>query len=469
MKNRLLASFLILSCFVFGGCVFDVPMAAAPNGSVNPALLGDWKDERGAIFSISRTGQSTYRLVSNNKSYEMFQSNVDGANFIDFFDGKRHAFVNYTLEDDGMTLRTRVVGYGLISESEKSPERIQSIIKANFRNPELYAKAGSFVWKRVGNPPDAAESFDFNVFAEQWLRDYGGKSESNFDQPAAQVAGEYFLSKDAKIYYEKRGQSGDGTPIVFVHGGPGFDHQYFLSNSAITELAKKRPLIFYDQRGAGKSEKVSDERAATLENGVEDLENLRRHLGYEKIAVAGHSFGGLVAMTYAVLFPDKVSRLILIDSVPANYDEEYDTFAKDYPNEFQEMRSKRIEYLMGNQDPKALRASIVAYMKMLFHSAQNRDRFLAGSENYSYDLRVNSSVNNSAEGFNITPGIVKLNIPTLILHGKHDSNITVESSEKIQKAIPNSRLVIFEKSGHLPFFEEPEKFVKTVEDFLKQN
>lgn len=459
MRNILLGSFLAAICFIFSGCLFDAPMATAPSGSVDPALIGKWRDTSGDDLIVSQTGMNTYRIVWDKAVFTAFQADIDGVRFINTYNGKNHNFLTYTLEDNGMTLRVKAVGVGLISASEKSTERIQSIIKANLRNPKLYDEDGKseiLVFKRIGAPASTSNPVSASKPA----------ATADLDKPASSVTGSLFLSKDAKIYYETRGPSSGDTPIVFIHGGPGFDHQYFLSNSAIVELAKNRPLIFYDQRGTGKSEKVSGERKATLENGIEDLENLRRQLGYEKIAVAGHSFGGLVAMTYAVLFPDKVSHLILIDSVPANYDEEYDTFAKDYPNEYQEMRSKRIEYLMGNRDPKALRASVVAYMKMLFRSTANRDRFIAGSEQYSYDVAVNSSVNSSAEGFNITPGIAKLSIPTLILHGKYDSNITVESSEKIQKTIPGSRLVIFEQSGHMPFYEEPQKFVTTVQNFL---
>lgn len=296
-----------------------------------------------------------------------------------------------------------------------------------------------------------------------------------FSQTQAAAAEKYrpevksgtFTSDDTEIFYEIYGADKTGTPLVVLHGGPGFDHQYFLSGAAFTELAKNRPVIFYDQRGSGKSAKLSGGQTATLENNLADLLRLTKFFGYEKIDLAGHSWGGFLAMTFAVAFPQKISHLIVIDSMPENFDDSdnYEKFASVFPKENEEMNQKRTEALFKH-DEKAMRASIVAYMKMLFYSPENRDRFIAGSENYTYDADVNQKVSASAEGIDLTNSLKDLTVPTLILHGRHDANIRVESAQEIQQTIPKSQLVIFEQSGHLPFYEEKGKFVAAVEKFL---
>lgn len=274
-----------------------------------------------------------------------------------------------------------------------------------------------------------------------------------------------FLKKDGiEIYYEVRGAK-TGIPLFVLNGGPGFDHQYFLANSAFEELGNTRPIIFYDQRGTGNSPKLIINQTATMQDQAEDLEALIKLLGYKKIDLAGHSFGGFLAMAYAAIFPEQVSHLILIDSMPSKYSSDYSKFETEYPKEFEEMEQKRVEGELKG-DRKAMRESLVAYMKMLFYSPQKRDTFIAASTSLTYNADVNSKVNVSAEIYDLTPDLKNLAMPVLIIHGRHDANIALESSENIQKTIPKSKLVIFEESGHLPFYEEPQKFVQVIQSFL---
>lgn len=284
------------------------------------------------------------------------------------------------------------------------------------------------------------------------------------DDKRANLPGKFFNNGGVEIYYEVRGAK-TGTPLFVIHGGPGFDHQYFLTNSAFETLGKTRPVIFYDQRGAGFSSKLTRSQTSTVKDQIEDLLALQKYLGYKKIDVIGHSWGGFVAMLYARLFPEKVSHLILCDTVAPDYQNEYTTFESEYPDEYKEWRQKGVEGSF-NKDPKAMRASLVAYMKMLFHSSEKRDAFIASSGNFTYSANINSSLNKDAEKMDLTKELKSITVPTLILHGKYDANITPDVAERIQTGIPKSQLVIFTESGHLPFYEEPEKFISVVEDFL---
>jgi proline iminopeptidase len=104
---------------------------------------------------------------------------------------------------------------------------------------------------------------------------------------------------------------GTGTPIIVVHGGPGLDHAYFLPQ--MLELAKDHQLIFYDQRGSGKSlETELSPELMNVNQFIQDLEDLRKDLGLNSFVLLGHSWGGELAMHYAVTYPESISALILM-------------------------------------------------------------------------------------------------------------------------------------------------------------
>src|SRR5678815_350038 len=104
---------------------------------------------------------------------------------------------------------------------------------------------------------------------------------------------------------------GRGAPVIVLHGGPDFDHGYLLP-----ELDRWKDgfrLVYYDQRGRGKSAENVRPEDVTLASDVEDLDRVRRHLGVEAPAILGHSWGALLALEYALRHPTHVSRLILMN------------------------------------------------------------------------------------------------------------------------------------------------------------
>src|SRR5271168_2491226 len=108
------------------------------------------------------------------------------------------------------------------------------------------------------------------------------------------------------IYYATMGR---GEPLLILHGGPGASHDYFLPYLA--PLARHHKIIFIDERGSGKSQKLEDRSAYTIENMVEDVEAVRQGLGLGKISLLGHSYGGALAQAYALKYQRNLSHLIL--------------------------------------------------------------------------------------------------------------------------------------------------------------
>ncbi|HWW60373.1 MAG TPA: alpha/beta hydrolase [Thermoanaerobaculia bacterium] len=103
---------------------------------------------------------------------------------------------------------------------------------------------------------------------------------------------------------------------------------------------------------------------------------------------------------------------------------------------------------------------------MLFYSPEKRDAFLAKATTDSYRPAINAEVSADLARFDLNPELRKFRMPALVMTGRFDMNVSARNAWKIHNAIPNSEFVVFERSGHLPWFEEPAAFLATVERFL---
>jgi len=280
---------------------------------------------------------------------------------------------------------------------------------------------------------------------------------------ALDETGKTFKTPGSTIYYEVTG-AGASNPLIVVNGGPGFDHTYLHLSKAWETLAKSRPVVFYDQRGTGRSVGDYKGQTFTLKDQIEDLEALRAHLGYEQIYLLGHSWGGFLVMAYAAVHPDRVAHLAIVDSAAPKWKDTIFLFADVFPETTERQAAAAFAGGMGDKAAKA--ASMHEYLSMLCYSPENRDAFLVGMARSSFSEHVNLAVAESIEGFDLNPEIRKFRFPVLVLTGRYDMNVAPLVAYKIHQAIPGSKFVAFERSGHLPFYEEPEGFVRVVENFL---
>lgn len=276
-------------------------------------------------------------------------------------------------------------------------------------------------------------------------------------------SGKLFAGRDATIYYEVRGPK-TGVPLFVLNGGPGVDHTYMHSGTALDVLAKKRPVIFYDPRGVGKSPALKKGQSCTFDDQVNDLEALRSFLGYERIDVLGHSFGGSVAMAYAVRFPARVGHLALSDSVAPKLSDWIYLFAQVFPetNERMEATDKR----MHDGAKGEMKAYMMDYLSMIFYSPAKRDAYLAKVTNPAVNQQIQDGILKGLENVDLNPEIAKFRFPVLVMTGRFDMNVAPVVAYNMHKTMPNSKFVVFDTSGHMPFYEEPEKFVRTMNEFL---
>lgn len=179
--------------------------------------------------------------------------------------------------------------------------------------------------------------------------------------------GEGFIpAENARLYYRETGQ---GKPVIVLHGGPDFDHSYLLPE--MDRLADSFHLIYYDQRGRGKSAGNVQPGDVTMWSEVEDLERARGYFGLDSVTLLGHSWGALLAMEYALRHPRQVSGMILINPAPA-YREDYRVFRQDRlrraPEDMERLEALRSDarYQEGDSD------TVAAYYRIHFRAALRR-------------------------------------------------------------------------------------------------
>ena len=282
----------------------------------------------------------------------------------------------------------------------------------------------------------------------------------------------YIAVESGKLFYQRFGK---GNPIIVVHGGPGLDQGYLLPQ--MLELAKDHEVIFYDQRGSGRSLEASlDPRYISSDQFAKDLETLRLELDLKKVALIGHSWGGFLSMSYAIKYPANVSSLILVGSAPADYQGQ-----KAFADEF----NKRTQSIKHKIDPLFNDKTLSALSTKEINQAY-RDLFSVYFHNPSdvQQLTLDMDKNSAIGGFNVLslmlkttyftpdcnliPALSKLNIPALIIHGNQDI-VPVDTAKTIQKAIQGSKVVHLNDCGHFPYIEKPNEFFSSVRSFLAQH
>jgi proline iminopeptidase len=281
-----------------------------------------------------------------------------------------------------------------------------------------------------------------------------------------------FSSSGVELYYEVHG---DAWPMVCLNGGPGLSHEVL---QGLSILSDDRQLVFFDQRGTGKSAKAAPS-TYTVDANVEDVEALRRELGIERWDVFGHSWGGMLAQAYAISYPRRVSRLILADTFSSSSDCNevlgrmraavapdiraiYDKWEAEglydgrdsYPTEYQTALDVAYE-------PVQIAVPPPPYIQDVF-SRLSYDVYRA-----MWGERTEFEITGTLRPFDSTADLPKLLMPALVIVGASDMP-TIAMAEKIASLIPNSAIEVFENSRHYPFIEEPEKFLRVMRKFFEQ-
>ncbi len=274
-----------------------------------------------------------------------------------------------------------------------------------------------------------------------------------------------------RLHYRLLGTGSD--PVVLIHGGPGFTSDYLADD--LTTMARRHSLFVYDQRGIGRSTLVSDSTALAAQRYVEDLEAIRKHIGREQLTLLGHSWGVAPATLYAMQYPERVRRMILVGTIPpeqSGLESAFQTMAAARDSATRSRMTELAGIRAANPDD---RAACREYYRLWFTpffgaseaASQMKGDVCAGS---SESLRNKQNVAKftfaSLGNWDWTSSLGKVVVPTLIIHGERDP-LPIEGARKWAAAMPNARLLELKGIGHFPYVEAPESFFAAVDSFLR--
>ena len=275
-------------------------------------------------------------------------------------------------------------------------------------------------------------------------------------------------TEQVDLGYETFGATGTALPIIAINGGPGLSHAYMMQNDLWERVGKNRLVVLYDQRGTGASKRIQAGESSTtvsqsMDAQVADLDAVRQALGLTKFALLGDSYGGLVAMAYAAAHPEHVAKLILSDSPGPSWND-IDHLLPDVFPDIQE-QNKQEEEKLASPDAK-VRASLRNHFRMIFYSPEKRDAYMSRMGDLGFEPAVSLAVTNATAKLNLTSKLGEFQFPTLVINGRYDMNVAPLTAWRLAHAIPGAKVVFFEHSGHLPSYEEPEKYIEVLEGFL---
>ena len=264
------------------------------------------------------------------------------------------------------------------------------------------------------------------------------------------------------VFYTHLGQ---GRPMLFVHGGPGLDHTYF--RPWLDPLSDQFQLIYYDQLGQGCSTRPASYVEIGIDTWADEIDALRAFLGHDRMILFGHSFGSFIAQKYALRHGNHLDGLILCATTPVLDYQDVTMMNAQMRGTAEQVQAVVKLFTEPVADDAAFRQLWMKILPLYFHPYDPRvGTAMDITTRYSAEA-FNQAARNCVPTFNTLSRLSEIAAPTLILAGRHDWIMPpTQGAERIHAAVPSSKVVIFENSGHFPFIEEADPFVATVKDWI---
>lgn len=263
--------------------------------------------------------------------------------------------------------------------------------------------------------------------------------------------------------FERR--AGAGPEVVVLHGGPGAHHDYLLPG--FDRLARGRTLVYYDQRGGGRSP-VPREVPVGWREHVADLEALRELWRVDRLTIVGYSWGGLLALLYAFQHPTRVERLALVSAAPcwraARLELERRFAERSVAPDIQAMRAELAASGLRERDAdtyrrRAFELSVAGY----FHDPAKA----SGLTTFRVTGRTQREVWESLAEYDLRPRLGTVTIPAMVVHGEDDP-IPLEAARVLADGL-RAPLIVIPECGHVPYLEAPDAFVDALDPFLPRD
>jgi proline iminopeptidase len=280
----------------------------------------------------------------------------------------------------------------------------------------------------------------------------------------------YLQVPDGEVWYRIAG-NGTGTPLIVLHGGPGFTSHYL---NPLAALGDERPVIFYDQLGSGRSTRTTDSTHWTVEHFVAELDSVRGVLGLGEFHLLGHSWGTMLATQYVLAHPDVAVKSLILASPAlstARWTADADSLLTTLPDSIQQ--AIETHEAAGTFDaPQYQAAVMVFYERYLWRNppGPDVDSAFAGfnTELYGYMWGPSEfSATGTLADFDVTDSLAMIELPTLFTTGEFDEAVpgTVRSYASL---MPNAEVVIIAGAAHLTMQDAPEENVRVVREFLRR-
>ena len=262
------------------------------------------------------------------------------------------------------------------------------------------------------------------------------------------------------------------APLMCLHGGPGASWDYLEPLEAVAKTGRR--VVFYDQLGSGNSDEPHNPSMYTVELYVEEVDVVRRALGLQQVHILGQSWGGMLAMEYALTQPEGLVGLILADTAASlpQWASEAQRLVAELPEDVQQTLRQHLE--AGTTKSPEYRNAYKVFSHRHILSLEPRPdywtRMASKPGGEVYDTMWGPSeihITGTLKDWDITGRLGEISVPTLVLCGRNDEATPV-LAETINRGIPGSELVIFENSEHVPHITETSRYLQVLDQFLKR-
>lgn len=306
-------------------------------------------------------------------------------------------------------------------------------------------------------------------------------------QPAPAVAqrpeqGYITTSDSARLFYKIAGRPGPGVDtIIAIHGGPGLDLESIYKDFA-AGLGRRHVVIFYDQRGGGKSELPNDTSRLVAARQIQDLDEVRQHFGLTKVTLVAHSYGPLLAASYAIAHPDAVKKMVFFGAVPPRRGDFFTRYGQNVNARLDSAQRASLAQFGGiitsdSSTDDAIRTACRAYWAIGLRprlASPNAVRVVKSDlcatdpKGIRYGMRTaNGVIMGSYGDWDLRPSLRTLDVPLLVVHGQQET-IPTDLIEEWVTSMPHARLVKVPNAAHFTYAEQPVLVWSVVERFLAQ-